>query len=90
MWVSVPSPTGAPPVDYFVRALGNLLAHVHLQDADGFADRHWGIGQGSVMWPAVFRALDDLEEMPRLMLELSDPQQVLPSARWLEECGLAV
>ena len=52
--------TGGPPVDYFVRAAGDLLAHVHVQDADGFADRHWRIGEGSISWPAVFRALGDL------------------------------
>ncbi|MDZ4134200.1 MAG: TIM barrel protein, partial [Paracoccaceae bacterium] len=31
--------TGAPPVDAFVHAAGARLRHVHLQDADGHADR---------------------------------------------------
>jgi hypothetical protein len=35
---------GAVPVDYFVVAAGEWLAHVHLQDTDGFADRHWAPG----------------------------------------------
>jgi sugar phosphate isomerase/epimerase len=33
--------TGAPPVDYYADAAGVSLAHVHLQDSDGYADRHW-------------------------------------------------
>ncbi|MBR7518030.1 TIM barrel protein, partial [Mycobacterium tuberculosis] len=33
--------TGAPPVDQYVTAAGNMLTHVHIQDADGYADRHW-------------------------------------------------
>ena len=82
--------TGAPPVDYYVRAAGDLLSHVHLQDADGFADRHWRIGQGSINWPAVFRALDELPEMPRLILEMADPRDIQPSATWLAEQELAL
>ncbi|MFN6978911.1 MAG: sugar phosphate isomerase/epimerase family protein, partial [Gemmobacter sp.] len=32
---------GAPPVQDHVTVAGDLLAHVHLQDTDGWADRHW-------------------------------------------------
>ncbi|MEZ5913819.1 MAG: TIM barrel protein [Paracoccaceae bacterium] len=63
----------APPVDAFVRAAGAALAHVHLQDADGFGDRHWPIGQGSIAWPSVFAALGQLPQMPRLIMELATP-----------------
>ena len=41
--------TGAPPVDYFVRSAGEALNHIHLQDADGYADRHWQIGTGTIL-----------------------------------------
>jgi len=81
--------TGAPPVDVYVRAAGNTLAHVHLQDTDSFADRHWAIGAGDIHWRAVFEALGELDEMPRLMLEMFDASDILASARWLEERGLA-
>ncbi len=81
--------TGAPPVDYYVRAAGAMLSHVHLQDCDGFADRHWMIGRGSIQWPSVFKALAELPEMPRLILELADPAEILPSAEWLADAGLA-
>jgi sugar phosphate isomerase/epimerase len=64
--------TGAPPVDYYVHRAGEMLAHVHLQDADGYADRHWQIGQGNILWPSVFAALDKLSVKPRLILELED------------------
>lgn len=82
--------TGAPPVDVFVRAAGSMLAHVHLQDADGVADRHWAIGEGNIPWPSVFRALGELPEQPRLILEMKHPGDLLRSAAWLAEAGLAV
>lgn len=81
--------TGAPPVDVFVRAAGAALAHCHLQDADGFGDRHWQIGEGTIRWPSVFRALAELPVLPRLMLEMAEAQTVIPSARWLQAQGLA-
>ncbi|MBE0553371.1 MAG: sugar phosphate isomerase/epimerase [Rhodobacteraceae bacterium] len=81
--------TGAPPVDAFIRAAGPALAHVHLQDADGVADRHWRIGQGNILWPGVFAAIAGLPVRPRLILEMADARDVIPSARWLEGQGLA-
>lgn len=81
--------TGAPPVDYFVRRAGNSLQHIHLQDADGYADRHWTIGEGNISWHAVFRALGELTSNPRLILELRDKAGILPSVAWLEARGLA-
>lgn len=81
--------TGAPPVDYFIRRAAHRLQHVHLQDADGYADRHWIIGEGTIRWNAVFAALADLDQPPRLILELQDASGVLPSAAYLQGLGLA-
>lgn len=81
--------TGAPPVDAFIRAAGTALAHVHLQDADGVADRHWRIGQGNILWPGVFAAIAGLPVRPRLILEMADARDVIPSAHWLKAQGLA-
>lgn len=75
---------GGPPVDQWIREAGPLLAHVHLQDGDGCADRHWAPGRGSINWYAVFEALAELPEMPRLILET---QQVREGAAWLAQCG---
>ncbi|MCO8146117.1 sugar phosphate isomerase/epimerase [Rhodovulum tesquicola] len=80
--------TGAPPVDYFVTAAGALLDHVHLQDADGHADRHWAIGEGTILWPAVFRAIAALEVRPRLILELGDKAGIRASMDYLARMGL--
>jgi len=80
--------TGAPPVDYYVNRAGNLLQHVHLQDADGYADRHWAIGEGTIRWHAVFRALAQLESNPRLILELRNKAEIPQSLNWLKEAGL--
>ena len=81
--------TGAPPVDYFVRDAGDMLAHVHLQDADGFADRHWAPGRGNIEWHGVFAALADLPERPRLVLELRNHRDIPAGFAWLEREGLA-
>lgn len=80
---------GGPPVDYYVKAAGNRLKHVHLQDADGYADRHWGIGEGTVRWHSVFAALATLDSNPRLILELRDKSKVPASAAYLAGLGLA-
>lgn len=81
--------TGAPPVDAYVRAAGAHLAHVHLQDADGVADRHWALGRGTIRWHGVFMALRELPEMPRLIIEMANAADILTSARFLEAEGLA-
>lgn len=81
--------TGAPPVDFYLRAAGSRLGHVHLQDADGFADRHWQIGHGTILWPSVFEAIAKSGANPRLILELRDKAGVIPSARYLQSLGLA-
>jgi len=80
--------SGAPPVDYFVIAAGAMLEHVHLQDVDGYADRHWPPGEGVIRWPAVFRALGDLGTNPRLLLELKDHGQIPDAMAFLEREGL--
>lgn len=81
--------TGAPPVDFHIRAAGDLLTHVHLQDTDGYADRHWPPGEGSIPWPGVFDALARLHSRPRLILELKDKDRVPAAAAWLAGQQLA-
>lgn len=80
--------SGAPPVDYFVRDAGTLLSHVHLQDVDGHADRHWAPGDGEIEWRAVFAALAEAPD-PHLVLELRDERDVPRGFVWLKEQGLA-
>ncbi|SEA61177.1 sugar phosphate isomerase/epimerase family protein [Rubrimonas cliftonensis] len=82
--------TGAPPVDYYVRAAGDMLAHVHLQDADGYADRHWAPGMGTVNFAAIFAALAETGAEPRLNLELRDTSEIAPAAARLAAMGVAV
>ena len=80
---------GAQPVEYFIKSAGTMLQHVHLQDADGHADRHWTIGEGNILWHSVFRAIAALETRPRLILELRDHDGIAASMRYLEAAGLA-
>lgn len=81
---------GAPPVVDFVARAGDLLRHVHLQDVDGHADRHWHPGEGIIPWPAVFNALARNPAEPRLILEVRDRRDRLPrTVAALEGLGLA-
>ena len=77
----------APPVDAFIRRAGNDLHHIHLQDADGYSDRHWAIGRGTVNWHAVFAALPKTN--PRLILELRDKTGLNESIAYLKGLGVA-
>ncbi|QPC90270.1 sugar phosphate isomerase/epimerase [Mesorhizobium sp. INR15] len=81
--------TGAPPVDYYVHAAGNQLRHIHLQDADGYADRHWSLGEGTIQWRSVFAALAKLESNPRLIIEIKDKSKIPASAAHIISLGLA-
>ena len=81
--------TGAPPVDYYVHAAGDLLHHVHLQDTDGYADRHWNPGEGNIPWRELFRALARLSSNPRLILEVRNKEAVRLGADHLVALGLA-
>lgn len=81
--------SGAPPVDYFVRDAGAQLKHVHLQDVDGHADRHWPPGEGEIEWAAVFRALAEAQGAPHLVLELRDKAAIPKGFAFLKGLGLA-
>ena len=82
--------SGAPPADVFVRDAGNLLRHVHLQDTDGYADRHWAPGEGQIDWHELFRALADCESEPHLVLELRREADIPKGFAHLRDCGLVV
>jgi sugar phosphate isomerase/epimerase len=81
--------TGAPPVDYYVHAAGNRLQHIHLQDADGYADRHWSLGEGTIQWRSIFAALAKLESNPRLIIEIRDKSKIPASAAYIASLGIA-
>ncbi len=81
---------GAPPPDYWVRHADMWLGHVHLQDSDGYADRHWVPGDGDINFKAIFDALSTLEHNPRLIIEVVDKGgSILKAAKWFEEQDLA-
>jgi sugar phosphate isomerase/epimerase len=80
--------SGAPPVDYFVRDAGDQLRHVHLQDLDGHADRHWAPGEGEIHWPEVFRALAECQSAPHLVLELRRKADIPKGFAYLAATGL--
>lgn len=80
---------GAPPADRFIADAGELLAHVHLQDTDAYADRHWPLGTGTICWHGVFDALAQIGGAPRLIVEINDFDRIEDSVAHLERLGLA-
>lgn len=77
------------PLDYFLAA-DKLLGHVHLQDVDGYADRHWHPLEGNICWGPIFTHLANLDADPRLILEPDDRYPLLPSCvQRLEALGYA-
>lgn len=79
---------GAPPPDRFIAAAGARLGHVHFQDGDGWADRHWVPGEGELGFPAVFAALADVKTEPHLIVELREFHRVAEGVAHLERLGL--
>jgi len=79
---------GGPPVDRFVSFAGDLLTHVHLQDADGYADRHWVLGEGTIPFAPIFAALGALKSNPRLIVEINEFGRVPEAVAHLERLGL--
>lgn len=79
----------APPVDYFMKSANQHLKHMHIQDVDGYADRHWNPGEGSILWEPVFQTLAKLESKPRLILEIMDRGNFRKGADYLVELGVA-
>jgi sugar phosphate isomerase/epimerase len=76
---------GGPPVVDVLAHAGERLAHVHLQDVDGHADRHWHPGEGRIAWQPVIDTLAVMTRTPRLILEVSGNLHRLPqTAAWLE------
>lgn len=69
----------APPAVDFVAPAAGLLGHVHLQDADGYADRHWHPGDGTIPWRPMFDALAACDPAPRLILEVARDFARLPA-----------
>ncbi len=80
---------GAPPADRFISLAGDRLTHVHLQDSDGYADRHWVLGEGTIPFAPIFAALAEISSNPRLIVEILEFSRVPESVAHLERLGLA-
>ena len=57
--------------------------------ADGYADRHWVLGEGTIPFAPIFSALGRLGSNPRLIVEINDFSRVRDSVAHLAGLGLA-
>jgi len=74
---------GAPPPDQFIAEAGASLKHVHLQNTDGYLDRHWLPGEGSINFKAIFEELAKLKQSPRLIIEVKEKTRVQQAENFL-------
>ncbi len=51
---------GCLSVEDYIRFFGNRIQMLHLHDNNGCSDQHGIPGYGSINWPAVFQALDEI------------------------------
>ena len=51
---------GCLSVEDFIRFFGSRIKTLHLHDNNGYSDQHAIPGYGTINWPAVFRALNDI------------------------------
>ena len=79
----------APSAAEFIAAAGDNLTHVHLQDTDGLADRHWVLGEGNIPFPEIFARLSRIRSDPHLIIEINDFARVQDACAHLESLGLA-
>jgi len=79
---------GAVSPAEFVAVAGDMLAHMHLQDTDGLADRHWVLGEGNIDFNAVFAELRKIGSQPHLIIEINEFARVQEAAAHLVELGL--
>lgn len=68
---------GDPLLDQ-VDVLGESLVHVHLNDNDGHADRHWNVGDGCICWAPIFSKFRKMKSHPRLILEIVEDFELIP------------
>ncbi len=80
--------TGAPPVDVFVTRRRDARPRPPPGRGRIYADRHWSLGEGSILWPSVFRALSRIEARPRLISNCATRQAIAASMNFLREKGL--
>jgi len=73
---------GLPPQQWLTQAQESL-GHIHLHDNDGMSDQHLAPLQGTIHWSSLVRALRDIPDDTRLIVETKALE--LPLAReWIE------
>lgn len=69
----------------WIAGLGRRLRHLHLHDNDGSFDQHWGLGQGTIPWEDLFRALRELGLRPSITIEPHSQESLEQSLAFINE-----
>ena len=69
----------------YIHDLRKYLIHMHLHDNFGEFDNHLPLGEGNINFPKIFRALKEINYVGRIILEMTNTEDILKSREFLEE-----
>ncbi len=64
------------------------LRHMHLHDNDGVADKHLGLGVGSIPWSELFAGLELLDLAPTFTLEPHTKEDLEHSWKFIKKTSI--
>ncbi|MFO8082712.1 MAG: sugar phosphate isomerase/epimerase family protein [Desulfobacterales bacterium] len=71
---------------HWIEVLGPFLAQLHIHDNDGTQDQHKGLGTASIEFPAFFKRLKTIRNVPPVVtLETHQEEDLFPSLEYLEK-----
>lgn len=70
----------------WAQALAGHIRHLHLHDNDGYWDRHLALGEGTVRWESVIRAVMAEQKDLTVTVECSTAAAVRQSLKKLRDC----
>lgn len=73
------------PLAAIVRCLGHRLSHVHVHDNNGLGDQHLPVGQGTIHWSGLLRALASIKYKGFLELEFPGYANQIAAKAYLEQ-----
>jgi sugar phosphate isomerase/epimerase len=69
----------------YIYDLKKYLIHMHLHDNFGEFDNHLPLGEGNINFPKIFRALKEINYKGRIILEMTNTEDIIKSRKFLEE-----
>ncbi|HOM95576.1 MAG TPA: sugar phosphate isomerase/epimerase [Methanofastidiosum sp.] len=72
-------------IERYIQDLKDFLVHIHLHDNLGEFDNHLPLGEGNIDFSKVFMALKKINYSGRMILEMTNTEDILKSREFLRE-----